>query len=144
MPSASRLMWSRIWTIDPNLSSHASNTLAEAKASVRPCLTTDCRKEFLRECWGLQLINLDSAEELKPYQSYLRHYEESCSYTPTLLADCTHEHFCKAFQQLQNGTRQLCEAAIEPLLPPTSQTPEAIKACIDFVGKAILLVDVYE
>jgi hypothetical protein len=131
-----------MWNVDHNLHSQTSNTLAEAKALVRPYLTTNCRKEFLRECWGLQLNNLGSEKELQSYQSYLHHYEESCLYVPTSLADCTHEHFCKAVQQLQKGTRKSCEAAIESLLPQPSQNPEAAKECINFVGKAILLIDI--
>ena len=142
MPSASRLKWRYKWNIGHNLHSQESNTLAEAKALVQPYLTTNCQKEFLRECWGLQLKDPGSAKELQSYQSYLHHYEESCFYVPTSLADCTHEHFCKAVQQLQKGTRKSCEAAIEPLLPPTSQSPEAAKECINFLGRAILLIDV--
>ena len=142
MLSAPRLKLRYKWNIDHNLHSRASNTLAEAKALNRPHLTTNCQREFLHECWGLQLKDLGLEKELQSYQSYLHHYEESCLYVPILLADCTHEHFCKAAQQLQKGTRESCEAAIEPLLPPTSQNHEAAKECINFIGKAILLIDV--
>ena len=132
------------WNIDHHLHTQTSNALADAKASLRPCLTLNCRKEFLLTCWHLQLNDPCSDKELRTYQSYFSHYEESCTYLPTsypLLEDCTHAHFCQAVQPLQRGTRKLCERTIETLLPPTSRTPEAARDCISFIGKAILLID---
>jgi hypothetical protein len=144
MLGASGLDWRYRWNISYHSPSQTSTTLADAQASLRPYLTTGCRKEFLLACWHLQPNDSALEKELEAYQSYFRHYEESCVYMPTsypLLEGCTHEHFCQAIQALQQGTRKSCEETLETLLPPTSRSPEAAQDCINFVGKAILLID---
>lgn len=136
--SAFRLKWGHLRSGKHNFPPATSNTLNEAKA---PYLTESCQREFLRSCWGLPLKILSSTEDLEPYQSYLHHYQESCLYAPTSLSDCTHEHFCNATHKLQNGVRDSCEAAILDLLPIDSRTSQAAHECVDFIGKAILLIN---
>jgi len=38
----------------------------------------------------------------------------------------------------------LCTAAVQPLLPPASASLDAAEECIDFIGTAILMIDVRE
>ena len=144
MPWAPDLNWKYWWKVSYQSPSQLSSTLSEAKASLRPGLTTSCRKEFLLACWHLQLKDPGSETELQTYQSYFGHYEESCIYVPTShpsLENCTHEHFCQAVHELQAGTRKICEASIGTLLQATTHDREAARECVDFVGRAILLID---
>ncbi len=132
--------------INYHLPSRTSTALADAKACIRPYLTKNCRKSFLLACWNLHLNDPAAEKELQAYQSYFRHYEDSCKYLPTsypLLESCTHQHLCQAIQALQLGTRKVCEETLETLLPSVC-SPEAARDCINFVGRAILLIDLSE
>jgi hypothetical protein len=142
MPTGFRL--ERLSRRNPDQHLPKSDNLADAEASRYCFLTTKCRKEFLRTSWQLQL---DTVNGLDAYQSYFRNYEESCLYLATshpLLEQCTHKTFCEAVQHLKPGNRKSCEANIMQILPPTSRSPEAARECINFIGKAILLIDLSE
>lgn len=114
-----------------------------ANAWKEPLLSNHVRAVFLDLCWGLSLSHMSDDRlkaEIKPFESYLLHYEESCRHLPFIMHDLSHEDICTIVRHLANSIGLSYDEVVRTL-PLPAQSAQNPTKCIEFVGQAVLLLD---
>lgn len=119
-----------------------TNSLTDHIGSIKGCLSSACRKEFLERCWDLRHTNAEWLKDQRKFDYYFSSYEEFCQVDrPHVLTTRSHADLCDIARTLALRSRKQVENDLLSTLVAPFDTLRDAQFMVAFIGKAILRID---